>query len=221
MKHYLIAAIMILVALVSPAAAKTLHIALDISGSVPLVTSDAFAARTAARVQAEVKQLGMGDHVQLRFLGAYGLAANLKRLDVKISRRNRAPQVAENVGAIVAAIPRLIREKKLEAQRQSSIVGYFEAEASLLGCAEHATEILLISDGVEHSARTNGNDFLAGKVKLPAPREGLLKDCTLTILGIGQFPQGAQEVYTQRLDAEWQRWAKAAGVSRYAAYPHF
>lgn len=220
MKHLLLV-IMLALAIVTPAASKTLHIALDISGSMPLVTSDAFAARTAARIQAEVKQLNTGDHVQLRFLGAYGLAANLKRLDVKIGKRNRAPQVAEYVGATVAAIPRLIREKKLEAQRQSSIVGYFESESSLLSCTAQATEILLISDGVEHSARTNGHDFLAGKIKLPAPREGLLKDCGLTILGIGQFPQGAQEVYTQRLEGEWQRWAKAAGVSRYASYPHF
>lgn len=216
---YVLAGLLALASL--PAMAKTVHVAIDLSVSVPIVTNKDFARRTAAFVETRIRGLEIGDKVALRFLGAYGLSENIRRLDLKVSKRDRAPELAAAVGRIVASIPSLVAQKKLAVQNATNLIGYFEAESPLLACATEATEIVVVSDGVESSSVVKADALIAGKAKLPKPRADLLKGCALTILGIGQLAQGADAAITRRLDAEWRRWSGQAGVARFEALPHF
>lgn len=203
------------------AKADVINIALDLSNSVPLVHDVTFAQRAAAYVSDRVKTLKIGDRVQMRMFGAYGDANNMRRLDLPISRKNRAPQVAMAIGKIVGSIPKLVRNGKLQSQGATNMIGFLEAESYLLNCEAEPTEIILISDAVESSSYVSGKDMWTGKGSLPTPREGLLRGCAMTILGIGQIAQGADPGMVQRLIAAWGQWSETAGISTYKPLPHF
>jgi hypothetical protein len=204
-----------------PTKADVLNIGLDLSGSVPLVVNPAFANRVADYLRSSILKLRTDDRVKLQTFGVYGMVHNSRRLDITISRRDRAPQVAETVYAIVRSVPQLVRNSKIEVQGETNILGYLESEAHLLNCASEPTEIVLVSDGVENSALVRDQDLISGKKKLPNLPENLLTGCSMTILGIGQVAQGASAPFAQKLIAAWTEWARSAGISNFRVRPSF
>lgn len=207
--------------IILPAKADMLSIGLDLSGSVPLVTDSVFANHVAEYLRDSINKLKIGDHVQLRTFGLYGMSNNIRRLDVTISRRDRPSQVATAVYTIVRSVPKLVGSGKLQAQGETNILGYLDGEARLLSCASEPTEIILVTDGVENSDLIRGQDLISGKGKLPTSTGHPLAGCSMTIIGIGQLAKGASAKTTQKLVSAWAEWADSAGTREFKALPSF
>ncbi len=204
---------------VSASIARTLITSLDVSGSTLLVDDQRFADRVAAYVAAEVKELAIGDTVQVHLVGSYIGYENLQRFNVKISRQNRPEQVAARVATIISSMPTWIQTKKVNVAQETSLTGYFLGEAPALDCQSTETHLLVVTDGVE-SVSVDARALLAGKAPLPRPRKDILKNCQLTLLGIGVF-KGGKEAYTAVLSDAWRNWATEAGIVKYRALPRF
>lgn len=201
------------------AAAGSLDIGLDMSGSNELVKNETFAAAVAARVEAKIRQMSLGDRVRLRFFGSYGANDNLKTLDVRISRRNRAPKVAKAIGRFIRAVPSLIENGRMSAQGATNIIAYLEERD--FACEAEPTDILLITDGFEVSVYTNSANVVSGRAKLPAPGGRFLEGCALTMLGVGRIAGTSSPIATRNVSKAWSDWADAAGASRFTSISRF
>lgn len=187
-----------------------LVIGLDLSKSNPLVTSDTFAAQVAARLAEDIRVLPVRSKVTVRSFGVYDTGSNALRIDQVISARARPDDVAEGIQALVANLPRLVAEGKLQAQMKTNIVPFLETMSGSVDCTM-PTRIVLLTDGAEDSelgklTRTGG--------RLPDPRPDAFNGCEeLLMLGIGRgFDSPAT---TARFRTAWTGWAEGAGFQRF------
>jgi hypothetical protein len=182
--------------------AKTLTIAVDLSGSNPLLTHEHFAAEAARRAVAAVQSLNDGDVVRLRTFGAREDARNVLNQSVTIGRRMRSTRVAEGIGAYLRSLPK----SGETGQASTNLLAWLEFESDL-GCSSGG-EILVITDAVESSSLVSAKALLEGKAKLPPPSVDL-SGCQLTFFGLGA---GWPAPQVKRLRDEWTRWATKAGA---------
>ncbi len=192
------------VAASSLANSKTLTIGIDLSGSSPVTTIEAFAARSAQKVSEKIRALQFGDWLKIKTFGELG-ASNLERLEIRIDRRNRQKKIAESVRALIEAIPR----QQLTAQPSTNLVSWLEFQD--FDCAS-GSEVILLTDGIESSEYVTATKFVNGG-PLPAPAPGLLAGCEVTMIGIGQTAEGslfAKEI--KHVRSEWNGWMKIAGA---------
>ncbi len=204
MKHVIRAALAVAIlsaALATPAAAKTLTVTLDKSGSNPLLADPHFAASAAAYVASKVQALEEDDVVRLRSFGARSAASNLLDQDFVISRRLKAKALAKSLKAYIQSLP----DHKAEAQGSTNIVAALEFDSGL-DCAGGGS-VLLLTDGLEASSYMNPDDFLAGKRHLPKP-DADLKGCEVIFYGLGA---GLPAPSAKFIRQEWRAFVSAAG----------
>lgn len=188
---------------------QTVIIGLDLSKSNPLVEDQAYAARVAQRAAGEIEHLPLRSRVMLRTFGSYDTGANALKIDEVISARSKPQAVAEGMSAIIAAIPRLIDEGKLQAQGYTNVVSFLENMSQLVDCQASEVHVILLTDGFEDSEYTK----LASGGSLPTP-ERLYPGCAeLTMLGVGQG--GGSPTSTRRVREQWASWAEAAGFEKF------
>lgn len=188
-----------------PADAKSLDIRIDATTSAPLFRNEDYARLIAQRAANEVVQMQPGDYVTLRSFGAVGLD-NITSYSVRLSRRSNTPQA---VARIVAQ--RIIRMSQggVRPQNSTEIVAMFEWGRFDCQPGDH---IFVASDGVE-TGSVSANALLSGRSQLPSPRAGLLANCEVTMLGIGQTDEAAltsREV--NNLIAAWSSFMRRAGA---------
>ncbi len=186
---------------------KTLHIAVDVSGSNPIVTSKAYSAIIAKRIAQQIMELGIGDSVSFRTFGHLDLD-NLQQYDVRLTRRARPVAVAKRIAQFIISIP----DGRIAPQGSTEIIAHLEW--SEYNCAA-GDMIILATDGIETGSQVpNPDKLLSGKIGLPKPMtEGYLSGCTVTILGIGKTATGSwPSVNVKYLIGAWQQYLKTSGA---------
>lgn len=196
----------------APAKPQTFVIGLDLSKSNPLISDDGYAARAGARAAKEIVALPPRSRVMLRTFGSYDGSANGLKVDQVISSHARPDAVAQGVAALIANVPKLVREGKLKAQGTTNIVPFLDTMAEVVDCGASDVHVVLLTDGFEDSeyaklTRRGG--------KLPAPEKAAYEGCDeLLILGLGQG--GGSPSATVHLRKEWQAYAAKAGFRNFA-----
>ncbi len=207
----------------APAFADDLIIGLDISDSAPLAIEQAIANRAAKLVGSRIASMKKGDSVRLRSLGTYGTAEQALYVNIKLSRKARPHKVSKALEQLVSSLPALVKKGRLKLQNETNIIGFLETIAPSLDCTKKPTTILILSDGIEHSAYIKGRDLLLGKKKLPAPSGPILKGCSLEMRGLAQQNKKLKSDprWFARLNKNWARFAKAAGVAHFKAFAEY
>ena len=211
----LVAATAMNMATASMAQAQDRHvvIGLDLSSSTPLTSDMAYAARASASVNELLAGLEPGDRVSVRSVGDYGVTANKLNFDLVVSRRIPVIKVRRTVGQLISNLPRLTGTEKLPVAQSTNLIGFLALESYSVECSIQSTEFLLLTDGVEWSPSTNGNDLAAGTATLPQPETENLKGCGLTMLGIGQLQSSSTPATTNNLIKAWREWAENVGMT--------
>lgn len=185
--------------------AKTLHIAIDVSASNPMISSVPFAKIISKRVSNQILALPLGNHVSLRTFGHLKLD-NLQQFDVKLTRKAKPEKVAKAVSKFMNNIPR----GGVEPQQSTEIIA--QLEWGEYDCSA-GDIILLITDGIEASSLVNPNELLDGTAKLPLPDDEFLKGCAVQMIGIGKAANGSwPSVSVKHLLREWKIYMKASGA---------
>ncbi|GAK44476.1 conserved protein [Tepidicaulis marinus] len=191
--------------------ARQILVGLDLSKSNPLITDAGYAARVAARLGEELDALPLRSRVMVRTFGVYDASSNHLKIDQVISARARPEDVAEGIQTLVANLPALVKEGKLEAQMKTNIVPFLDTMAQVVDCKAMPTTVVLLTDGAEDS------DY--GKLtkwggKLPVPQEAHYEGCEeLVILGLGQGFNSPKT--TARFRTAWQAYAEGAGFKSF------
>lgn len=193
----------------APAAPQTVVIGLDISKSNPLVEDSAYAARVAKRLTSEIDKLPVRSRLMVRTFGAYDSSANPLKIDEVISARARPETVAEGVAALVAAMPQLVKEGKLQAQDWTYIVSFMETMSQQVDCEAGDVRFILLTDGFEDSEQAR---LLRGG-SLPKPQPAFAGCSELMMLGIGQG--AGSPAVTKRVREQWASWSSAAGFAKF------
>ncbi|MEQ8267117.1 MAG: hypothetical protein RH982_07965 [Parvibaculum sp.] len=193
----------------APVRTQTVIIGLDLSKSNPLVEDAAYAARAGQRTAAELDTLPLKSHVMLRTFGSYDSSANALKIDEVISARAKPQAVAEGIGALISAVPKLVSEGKLKAQGYTNVVSFLENMSQLVDCDASEVRIVLLTDGFEDSEYAK----LASGGSLPRAR-ALYPGCAeLIMLGVGQG--GGSPTATKRVREQWAQWAAEAGFQKF------
>jgi hypothetical protein len=174
------------------------------------VDDPAFAARVAARIAGQVRNLGFASEVHVRTFGSYDPSSNNFAYDTVISVRARPEAVAAEIQKLIANVPRFVRSGQWRSQQNTNIVAFLDNITRAVGCGGMPTTIILASDGIEDSEYTRLNR--GGH--LPPPDRRTYRGCSaLTIYGLGQG--AGSPLLTSRLRAEWEGWARTGGFSRF------
>ncbi|MFN4354235.1 hypothetical protein [Parvibaculum sp.] len=193
----------------APPSPQTVVIGLDLSKSNPLIDDPAYAARAAQRLTGEIDKLPVRSRIMVRTFGAYDSSANPLKVDEVISARARPETVADGVGALVAALPQLVKDGKLKAQDWTYIVSFMETMSHQVDCAAGDVRFILLTDGIEDSTVAR----MPRGASLPKP-EPVFAGCgELLMLGIGQG--AGSPAATKRIRDQWENWASAAGFDRF------
>jgi hypothetical protein len=186
-------------------------IGLDISLSNPLIDSQTFADKAAARVASEIRNLPPRSKVTIRTFGVYDARQNPLAIDRVISRRERPEDVARLVDGVIGGVPQLIRTGRMKGQQWTNILAFLDNISHLVDCNGMDTVVILVSDGIEDSEYTRLHSRAGA---LPMPETAQFSGCReLQILGIGQGMRSPQ--LTTRLRDEWEQWASAAGFQSF------
>ena len=175
------------------AQAETLTIAIDRSGSNPLLSHQNFANAAAEHARQAVQQLTFGDTIQILSFGAMDDPDNLIVPRIRLDRRNRPASVAGGVAGYIQSIPK----QTGIGQSSTNIVGFLEEGG--FDCASGST-ILLITDGWETGALEHQ--------RLPDPAIDLT-GCTLVFY---KLDAGGNRESARTLRAQWSQWAEASGA---------
>lgn len=187
-------------------------IGLDLSKSNPLTDQPEFAARVAARVSDIVRTLGFRSEVHVRTFGAYDASANNFHYDAMLSIRQRPEAVAADVGRLIAGTPLLVSRGRWRSQDWTNILAFLDNMSQSIGCGGIPTTVILATDGIEDSEYAR-LDY--PRSHLPEPDGRPFAGCAdLVMLGVGQGTHSPSK--TQRLRAEWARWAQQAGFGRFS-----
>ena len=198
---------------VAPTPARMVVIGIDLSSSNPLIRDDAFAAKVATRIRPMISSLPPRSRVVLRSFGSYNSQANAPlTLDIQIAPKTaRAEDIATLIANVVAGVPQMVRQGRIQEQGASNIVPFLHNIAGVVDCRATQTTVVLTSDGVEDSQIT---DLSRRRNTLPAPPIAPFPGCEeLIMLGIGRGLNSPAD--TQRLHGEWAFWAQAAGFQRF------
>lgn len=186
---------------------RQILIGLDLSKSNPLVSDKGYAARVAERLKGELVNLPIRSRVIVRTFGVYNATSNHLKIDQVISSRARPEDVAEGISKLVANLPALVAQGKLQAQMKTNIVPFLETMSHVIDCSAMATKVILLTDGAEDSeygklTRRGGS--------LPVPRTALYEGCEqLQVLGIGQGFNSPKT--TAHFQVAWKNWSQGAG----------
>lgn len=197
-----------MLAAASPAAAKTLLIGLDASGSNPLLTNEQHAANVANELGKAVRELDFGDTVVLELFGYHGVL-DAPRMEIPISKRYRPKAVARAIAKIVAALPAKAKDGTLQSHGATNILSFLRTRAEQLEC-RNGDVIWVHTDGIEHSDAVRGDALLSGRAQLPPPGNQHLSGCAVTMTGIGA---GRQSLVAKRLKEVWEAYLEAAGAN--------
>ncbi len=193
---------------------RTIVIGIDLSSSNPLIRDDAFAAKVAARIRPMIEGLTPHSRVILRSFGSYNSSANAPlSLDILIAPKTaRADEIAKLISGVVAGVPKMVRQGRIQEQNATNIVPFLMNIANVVDCRAMPTYVVLASDGVEDSQVAK---LKRRSATLPAPQVAPFPGCEeLLILGIGRGLDSPGD--TERLRGEWAFWAQAAGFQRFS-----
>lgn len=190
------------------------------------VTVHAHVARAAGNlVEREIMALSPGDEVRILSFGEAGISQREIDVSVALSRRAQARprRIAPVMATLIRSIPERVEAGQLRVQSRTNIVGFLEALAPSLACADQRTRLIIFTDGIEWSTHVRGDELLAGTADLPSPSGRILEGCEVVMRGLGQV------VRDQNTDSRWfpvlrQKWAvffDAAGVRSFSAYAEF
>ena len=196
----------------APTGPQTIVVGIDLSSSNPLIHDDAFASKVAARVGPMIAALAPHSRVLLRSFGAYNSDANGPlALDVVIAPKSaRADDIAKLISGVIAGVPKMVRQGRLQEQNATNIVPFLQNTARVVKCASMPTTIILASDGVEDSQVAK---LKRRSATLPPPSAIFLGCEELMILGIGRGLNSPSD--TERLRTEWTTWAQSAGFKTF------
>ena len=197
----------------APNPPRTIVIGIDLSSSNPLIRDDAFAAKVAARLRPMISGLAPHSRVMLRSFGSYNSQSNAPlTLDLVIAPKTaRAEDIANLISNVVAGVPQMVRQGRIQEQSSSNIVPFLLNIANSVSCGAMPTHVVLATDGVEDSQVA---DLSRRRSTLPAPQIAPFPGCEeLLILGIGRGLNSPGD--TERLRGEWAFWAQAAGFRRF------
>jgi hypothetical protein len=197
----LVFACVVVAFLAAPLDAKTLFIGVDMSASNPLLESEVAARAAGQHAAREISSLQMGDWIVVQKFGAR-IADNMATEKFRLTRQLRPATVAQLVGRYIAGLP----SHKAEAQDATNLVAFLEFGDFDCG---NGDKLLLLADGIEHSAYIRERKFRSGK-PLPKPRANILNGCTVTM-----FPFGGllPPPVVKTIRASWEVWMKTAGAS--------
>jgi len=185
-------------------------IGIDLSQSNVLVSNDVFARKVADRIGPMIEGLPPRSEVMLRTFGVYESSQNVLRVDRTISARNRPEDVATLVHGIIAGVPQLVREGRVQSQAYTNILAFLDNTSQLVDCRNYEVIVVLATDGVEDSDYVRLQNASA---HLPEP-DRMFRGCDeLQMLGIGQGL--GSPATTTRLRQEWSQWADTAGFRRF------
>ncbi len=191
--------------------APRLVIGLDLSQSNPLVGDPAYARKLARRVGDQIRELPLRSQVLIRTFGAMDGTRNTLRIDEVVSARNRPEAIADAVELLIASVPALVAEGRLEAQQRTQIIAFIKTMHNAIRECRTPTTFILLSDGLEDSEyarlRQPGSHLPAMAIRAPEDRR--YKCDELQILGLGEGLERQEEV--DRLRAEWRSWALGEG----------
>ena len=205
----LLATIGLWTALMSAAAAKTLTIGVDLSGSNPLLIHPNFAHIAASHVGDQISKLRDGDVINIRSFGARGEAVNLLNQRIVLSRRVTARAVAEALRRYLKSLP----EDASVAQGDTNLLAWLEFTSGF-DCNNEGS-LIVLTDGLESSKLVDARALLAGDVGLPEPQVDLA-GCSVTFYGLGA---GLPPTPIRHLREEWQSWITKSGAAFTAIIP--
>lgn len=199
------ASLVVSVLLVTPASAKTLTVALDVSGSNPLVSDERYAVVAAAYVREQIAALQPGDVVSLHTLADRSIA-NFPSEHIQITRQNRADKVGAQIAQFMTTMP----SRHFEGQESTNILAFLAF--GQFDCGDGGS-VLLVTDGIESSSEMNADRLLDGR-PLPRPDKNLLSGCAVTMFGLGQSAPGGELLPQQikHIRAAWAAWMTVAGA---------
>ena len=195
-----------------PGAPRRAIVGLDLSSSNPLVDDIAYARKAASRIGDDFQGLAFRSEVRIRTFGAYDSGSNPFSFDATISTRQRPEVLARDTETFISNIPLLVRQGKLKTQPYTNILAFLEELSLTVDCKTLPTQVILVTDGVEDS------EYVRLKyrgAKLPKPKKIFSGCYELQILGIGRGVDSVTE--TNRIRAEWKKWAKSAGFLTFSA----
>ena len=179
--------------------AKEVTIALDVSGSNPLLNDKAFNQRAINYVLKNTSELEDGDTLTIETFGSLNNAENFTSITQKISRHN------------LKKVQRLAKSKistltsTVEVQSSTNLLAYLSRRTA---SCESGDELIVITDGIEASEYISPDALLSGKQSLPAPNEFVkLEGCEVQFFGIGV---GRSDTEMLTLKREWQRYFSEA-----------
>lgn len=191
------------------ASARTLHLAIDVSGSNPLLAHENYAYAASQYVAGEIGRLKAGDRVRIQTFGARDNPLNILDANYEIGRRVRPDAVATVVSEFIRDLPK----RQDLSQGATNILAWIEFHPSF-DCAQ-GDQILLLSDGIESSSTVSAQALVEGKAALPVP-EVQLDGCTLTFYGLGA---GLPPAMVRHIRKAWQDWAEQSGAAFQAVIP--
>ena len=187
--------------------APRLVIGLDLSVSNPLVEDANFALKLAERVADEIEDLPVRSTVMIRTFGDNDATANTLQIDEVVTARNKPERIAESVGVLIAQVPSLVAQEKLQAQQSTNILAFLQTMVDAIGECKTPTTFILLSDGLEDSeyARLSNPDDTLPSVDMRPPKDRRYKCNELQILGLGQGLQKFEDI--EHLRGRWETWA--------------
>ena len=199
----LVASTALLVASLSlPLQAKTLTIALDLSGSNPLLIDKTFNQGAVYYVSEAISALKQGDEVNIQTFGDLRDPTNFKQFMLPIKRHN-AKKVARQVAGFIASLP-----NQQKAQGSTNLIAWFGRNQ--FGCSNES-DIIVLTDGIEASEYVDPNKLLNGTQALPKPNEFVaLSGCRVTFYGLGV---GRRDKEVLALRRAWQAYFTQAGAT--------
>jgi len=197
----------------TPSPPRTIIVGVDLSTSNPLIVDSAFAAKVAARIGSMIQGLAPHSRISLRSFGAYDSGANAAlTFDTTIAPKTARPEdIARFISSVIAGVPKLVSNGKLQAQNATNIIAFLDNMAATVDCRAQPATVILASDGIEDSKLAN---LSHRRGDLPMPARALYQGCDqLVILGLAQGVKDPRE--TLRLREEWTAWAQAAGFKSF------
>lgn len=191
---------------------RHLIVGIDISGSNKLIEDQKIADKAAMKIKEAVSRFDLGDKVDFRTFGSYGMSNNI-RSDFKLTRRNPPKKIANHLEVVVKMLPSEVASGRLPPGGTTHLVAFLEDESELINCQNPKTEIWLFSDGIEASPGVSPRALELGNIELPEARTDRLRGCSVTIYGIGEtHDKPPSRDKTHNLRKAWENWSNDAGT---------
>jgi hypothetical protein len=185
-------------------------IVLDGSGSNPNEVKE-FRNAAAKHAKGKVKAMNMGDSVAVMTFGDGSLRNFQQTKRVKLSARMRPSHVAV---ALEKAIIAKAEEAAKNPQNETRLISFFEDSYREFLCASGNAQVIVFTDGIEHSAELTGQQFIIDKKPLPDPTPGILAGCHVEFIGVGIGANGAlQRLEKKHIKDAWTTWMEKAGAT--------